>query len=393
MPARRQSSPRVSCPAWPPPFDFYAELLPITAFVIYHRHAVFSIQKRRFVWEQREFFSYAQRRSEISAEATLPRIEYEDIIPDQGVLNKDIFQKESMKKGIRFSKGDVLFGKLRPYLKNWFLPCFSGLAVGDFWVLYAKQGDSAFLYYLLQTPDFFFISNQSSGSKMPRADWSLVSQNKFSFPSEKTEQEKIGQFFKSLDRLITLHQRVYFQERTDQTINGHTKTDSWEQRELGEIAPITMGQSPDGCTYSDTPSTYILVQGNADLKDGWVVPRIWTSQATKQAPAGALIMSVRAPAGAMGKTAYNVVLGRGVAAINGSEFLYQVLVKMDADGYWKKLSCGSTFESLNSDTINAAQITVPSDHEQQKIGSLFQRLDCLITLHQREYLLFEVLLC
>ena len=129
-------------------------------------------------WEQREFFSYAQRRSEISAEATLPRIEYEDIIPDQGVLNKDIFQKESMKKGIRFSKGDVLFGKLRPYLKNWFLPCFSGLAVGDFWVLYAKQGDSAFLYYLLQTPDFFFISNQSSGSKMPRADWSLVSQNK-----------------------------------------------------------------------------------------------------------------------------------------------------------------------------------------------------------------------
>ena len=160
-----------------------------------------------FSWEQREFSSFAQRRSEISDEATLPRIEYEDIIPDQGILNKDIFQKESMKKGIWFSKGDVLFGKLRPYLKNWFLPYFSGLAVGDFWVLYAKQGDPAFLYYLLQTPEFFFISNQSSGSKMPRADWSLVSQYKFSFPSEKTEQDKIGQFFKSLDRLITLHQR------------------------------------------------------------------------------------------------------------------------------------------------------------------------------------------
>ena len=158
-------------------------------------------------WEQREFSSFAQRRSEISDEATLPRIEYEDIIPDQGILNKDIFQKESMKKGIWFSKGDVLFGKLRPYLKNWFLPYFSGLAVGDFWVLYAKQGDPAFLYYLLQTPEFFFISNQSSGSKMPRADWSLVSQYKFSFPSEKTEQEKIGQFFKSLDSLVTLHQR------------------------------------------------------------------------------------------------------------------------------------------------------------------------------------------
>ena len=161
-------------------------------------------------------------------------------------------------------------------------------------------------------------------------------------------------------------------------------TDSWEQRELGEVAPITMGQSPDGRTYSDTPSTYVLVQGNADLKDGWVAPRIWTTQLTKQAPAGALIMSVRAPAGAMGKTAYDVVLGRGVAAINGTEFIYQALVKMDADGYWKKLSCGSTFESLNSDTIYAAIITVPFAQEQEKIGSFFGALDRLITLHQRK---------
>ena len=67
--------------------------------------------------------------------------------------------------------------------------------------------------------------------------------------------------------------------------------DTWEQRELGKVAPIIMGQSPDGSTYSDSPSTYILVQGNADLKDGWVVPRIWTTQATKQAAAGDLIMS------------------------------------------------------------------------------------------------------
>ena len=161
--------------------------------------------------------------------------------------------------------------------------------------------------------------------------------------------------------------------------------DTWEQRELGKVAPIIMGQSPDGSTYSDSPSTYILVQGNADLKDGWVVPRIWTTQATKQAAAGDLIMSVRAPAGAMGKTAYNVVLGRGVAAIKGSEFIYQILVKMDSDGYWKKLSCGSTFESLNSDNIYAAEISLPSSAEQQKIGQFFQSLDRLITLQQRKY--------
>ena len=146
-----------------------------------------------------------------------------------------------------------------------------------------------------------------------------------------------------------------------------------------------MGQSPDGSTYSETPSDYILVQGNADLKDGWVFPRIWTTQKTKTADAGDLIMSVRAPAGAMGKTAYNIVLGRGVAGIKGNEFLYQTLVRMDENGHWKKLAAGSTFESINSDAVNGAEIVVPRDKvEQEKIGVFFKNLDSLITLHQRK---------
>ena len=148
-----------------------------------------------------------------------------------------------------------------------------------------------------------------------------------------------------------------------------------------------MGQSPDGSTYSEEPSDYILVQGNADLKDGWVEPRIWTTQKTKTAQAGDLIMSVRAPAGAMGKTAYDVVLGRGVAGIKGNEFVYQLLVKMDSDGYWKKMAAGSTFESINSDVVKKAEILLPQDiEEQNKIGSYFMSLDHLITLHHRKYM-------
>ena len=160
---------------------------------------------------------------------------------------------------------------------------------------------------------------------------------------------------------------------------------TWEQRKLGKEVEITMGQSPDGSTYRETPAKYILVQGNADLKDGWVFPRVWTTQKTKTAEAGDLIMSVRAPAGAMGKTAYNVVLGRGVAAIKGNEFIFQALVKMDSDGYWKKLAAGSTFESINSDTVSNAVIYVPQENNEQcKLGEYFNSLDNLITLHQRK---------
>ena len=306
-----------------------------------------------------------------------------------GRLNKDIYAKQSIKSGIAFHQGDVLYGKLRPYLQNWLLPTFDGLAVGDFWVLQPQNADSSFLYRLIQSRQFDEVANQSTGTKMPRADWKLVSKTVFSIPSNISEQAAIGTYFTALDSLITLHQRQSFSHSTPdislsvQLIHPFY-TSSWEQRKLGDVVQITMGQSPDGSTYSDEPSDYILVQGNADLQNGWVCPRIWTTQITKKADAGDLIMSVRAPAGAMGKTAYNAVIGRGVAAIKGNEFIYQLLVKMDADGFWKTLSCGSTFESLNSDNIKNAEVKIPTTAEQIKIGGYFQQLDNLITLHQRK---------
>ena len=208
---------------------------------------------------------------------------------------------------------------------------------------------------LLNTSRFEEEIAMNMGATINQITGYMFSKMEFKVPCL-DEQKKIGEYFEKLDRLVTLHQRQHFLHSTpDISLSVRLihpfYTSSWEQRKLGDVVQITMGQSPDGSTYSDEPSDYILVQGNADLQNGWVCPRIWTTQITKKADAGDLIMSVRAPAGAMGKTAYNAVIGRGVAAIKGNEFIYQLLVKMDMDGFWKTLSCGSTFESLNSDNI------------------------------------------
>ncbi|MFR0527783.1 restriction endonuclease subunit S [Limosilactobacillus reuteri subsp. suis] len=160
--------------------------------------------------------------------------------------------------------------------------------------------------------------------------------------------------------------------------------DAWEQRKLGEVVEITMGQSPSSKNYTENPNDHILVQGNADMKNGYVVPRVWTTQITKQAEKGDLILSVRAPVGDIGKTDYDVVLGRGVAAIKGNSFIFQLLTKMKINGYWTRFSTGSTFESINSDNIKNAQISIPSLREQEKIGGLFNEFDSLIALHQRK---------
>lgn len=164
-------------------------------------------------WEQRKFEEIAVRSSAICSDVNLPRVEYEDIVSGAGRLNNDIYAKQSSKSGVAFHQGDVLYGKLRPYLQNWLLPTFDGIAVGDFWVLQPQNADSSFLYRLIQSRQFDEVANQSTGTKMPRADWKLVSKTVFSIPSNISEQAAIGTFFSALDSLITLHQRKLEEEK------------------------------------------------------------------------------------------------------------------------------------------------------------------------------------
>ena len=159
-------------------------------------------------WEQRKFNDIATRESYACSSASdIPSVEYEDVVTEEGRLNKDIYSKETVKSGIKFNGSQVLYGKLRPYLHNWLNPDFKGVAVGDWWVLKPINMDKNFLYRLIQTQQFDNIANQSSGSKMPRADWNLISDSKFMVPLSKVEQSKIGGYFDCLDYLITLHQR------------------------------------------------------------------------------------------------------------------------------------------------------------------------------------------
>ncbi len=275
------------------------------------------------------------------------------------------------------------------------------ILAGDLNIYRTNNVDGRFLSYEINHIRNREIAKIAQGKSIVHIKADELAKIVIRFPS-KAEQSKIIELFSCLDRKIELQKKLidslklYKRGLLSKLFPQKGKsvpqyrfagfTDAWEQRKLGELCEVTMGQSPDGSTYSDEPSDYILVQGNADLKDGWVFPRIWTTQKTKTAQAGDLIMSVRAPAGAMGKTAYDVVLGRGVAGIKGNEFVYQTLVKFDSDGYWKKLAAGSTFESVNSDAVKGAILLVPQDvEEQEKIGQYFSHLDHLITLHQQKY--------
>jgi len=212
------------------------------------------------------------------------------------------------------------------------------------------------------------------------------------------EQKLLGTFLQRIDLIITLHQRklehlnlkkkALLQKLFPKNGERYPElrfpgfTDAWEQRKLSDITEIVMGQSPSSKNYTDNPNDNILVQGNADLKDGKVVPRLWTKEITKTIDKDGIILTVRAPVGDVARTDYKVVLGRGVAGIKGNDYIYQFLQKLQNNRYWVSLSSGSTFESINSNDIKDLIIDIPSIEEQTKISMLLNNVNSIITLHQ-----------
>ena len=165
-------------------------------------------------WEEKEFSKLVKRVTQSSDSDSLPKIEFEDIISGQGRLNKDISSKFDNRKGIHFKPGYTLYGKLRPYLNNWLVPKFEGVALGDFWVFDPNGNDSNFIYYLVQSNRYQKVANDTSGTKMPRSDWKSVSSTIFAIPQTIAEQQAIGAYFSNLDNLINSYQEKITQFET-----------------------------------------------------------------------------------------------------------------------------------------------------------------------------------
>lgn len=370
------------------------------------------VPKRRFkefenndAWEQREFAELVTRVSKSSEETELPRIEYEDIISGQGELNKDIFAKESNKKGIEFEPGDTLFGKLRPYLQNWLLPDFKGIAVGDWWVLRPNEMDSRFIYSLIQTKKYQTVANLSTGTKMPRSDWNLVSSTEFSVSSDLKEQAKIGSFFNTLDNLIILHQRklekinglksAYITDMFPKEGEKYPKlrfagfTNAWRQRRLNEVANYRNGKAHEN--YIDEEGKYVVVNSKFVSTDGRV--RKFSNKQNEPLFKNeiAFVLSDVPNGRAIARTFLiekddKYTLNQRIAGIAPLEntdpyFLY---ILMNRHSYFLQFDDGVNQTNLSKGDIEKFESFYPDTAEQTKIGIFFAQLDNLITIHQRK---------
>ena len=197
-------------------------------------------------WEQRKWSETVS----ISTEMVDPRSGLYDDFPHVAPGNiesftgrvfdnvKTVKEEELISGKFRFRKGDIIYGKINPQLGKYAFAQYDGLTSADAYVLNAYNGvDQKYLFTVLQTKDFYDYSvSVSRRSGMPKINRNELNAYSFTAPNEE-EQSKIGEFFLSIDYLITLHQRECFSfdfDRRSAKIAQNTL--SWEQRKLGEIS-------------------------------------------------------------------------------------------------------------------------------------------------------------
>lgn len=154
--------------------------------------------------------------------------------------------------------------------------------------------------------------------------------------------------------------------------------EDWKLEELGIVAKVNMGQSPPSSSYNENGDGLPLIQGNADIKNRLAVPRVWTSEPSKECESDEIIMTVRAPVGAVAKSTIKACIGRGVCSIRStneanSEFIYQHLISLESK--WSKLEQGSTFTAVNGSDIRSLKIPIPPLPEQKKIAEILTTVD------------------
>ena len=162
--------------------------------------------------------------------------------------------------------------------------------------------------------------------------------------------------------------------------------EGWREVTVRETAAVIAGQSPRGEYYNDIGNGTPFYQGKTDFGDVFINPPTkWTTQVTKLAFENDILISVRAPVGALNINTQKICIGRGLAALRAKEnkwFLYYLLLQVNrlfvGNG-------GSVFDSISKSQIESTQIPFPQTLlEQQKIAECLSSLDGLIAAERRK---------
>jgi type I restriction enzyme S subunit len=273
-----------------------------------------------------------------------------------------------------------------------------------------EQADFEYVYYFLKT-QYEHLRNLSSGVRKNLNSNDIKGVN-IRLPSDTLIQKKIASVLKSLDDKIEINNNINSQlEQLAKAIydywfiqfdfpnkdglpyktsggkmefNKKLKREipvGWTDKELTDIANITMGQSPAGSTYNSDGNGTTFFQGSTDF--GWLFPktRQFTTAPNRMAKKGDLLVSVRAPVGDMNIAKEDCCIGRGLSALNSKDgsdgFLFYVM-KYFKQIFDRRNAEGTTFGAITKDDLHSLALAYPTEDLLKKYDDIVSNYNKMI---------------
>ena len=370
-----------------------------------------------FSWEQRKLGDVVKEitRNDPESEAPIMMITANNGFIEQSERYAFNNAGESLKKYILLKKGELAYNhgasKLRPYGSCFALTTAENARIPFVYHCFSAENQNAeFMSIELNGAE---IENQlrkivSSGARMDgllNISFDEYTSVSVLLPGTE-EQDRIADFFRHLDNLITLHQRecISFAGRAGRlilTANKKRTTSSWEQRKLGDIADIVGGGTPstgnqsywDGDIDWYAPAE-IADQIYANSSQKKITGLGYENSSAKMLSPGTVLFTSRA---GIGKTAILTRKGctnqgfQSIVPHRGELDSYFIFSRTEElKRYGELVGAGSTFVEVSGKQMAVMELMMPSTmREQQTIGGFFQQLDHLITLHQRKPFLMK----
>ena len=254
-----------------------------------------------------------------------------------------------------------------------------------------------YLMMWFRRPEFDrYARFKSHGSAREIFSWEEMCDVELPVPSI-NQQQKIVSEYEAVTRRIRLNEQIIAKlEETAQAlyrkmfVDGIDKEylpDGWRMGTLGEIAEITMGQSPDGESYNMEGNGIIFYQGRSDFGKRFPTIRMYTTRPTKYANKRDILLSVRAPVGDLNVTLYDCCIGRGLAALrsidNCQGYLFYQMLSL-SDTFNKSNDEGTIFGSINKDDLFGLKIIIPPAKDMVVFEHKTLSIDRMIELKNKE---------
>ena len=246
-------------------------------------------------------------------------------------------------------------------------------------VFEAKNIDAEFLKYYFKSELFNkAIINLSQGSTRTALKFKDLVDIEIYLP-EIEEQKKIVKILKNNDHVIEKYNELI--KEKEQFIKSQfvEMFKDCTKKNLEEVAEIIMGQSPDSKSYNDLENGIPFLQGKGDYGKKYTRISHWTTEPSKIAEKGNILMSVRAPVGDVNIASERCCIGRGLCSINAkknimnNDFIFNALIatkdKIEAKG------AGSTFNAITKKDVYEIQIPVATIELQNQFAEIVRLID------------------